>query len=738
MLCKNPNCGIYRLTYDPEYDAEKDPDHMPCTFCGELLSMTGADILEGGIGGLVKEKRQAQADYVTTIDQQFSLPRSVTFIEGGTGVGKSYAYLVPTLLELLRDRTARALIVTANKALQAQLIRDFPRILTALGAEEAITYGLLKGRNNYACPYLATEVPPASRRTFEEFTKKLPADIDNWPTDEKMWWWGKVSTDNCPRSGACMENCNNSAARAARVIVTNFHYLGAFLRFPFILLKKGDLRSFKFLVMDEAHQGVSALRSALQSNIAPKFLQNIAGELQKGSLLAIMMDQVPLRDGENFFNQDMIKDLGNLAGRLEHRLQIANNTERPNFSEVPDPLTSEPHKYKFSAVIIDNLPQYLEDLGVTTDLIGNINRAILRLDGLVISRDLIDENPEGCIIRSRVLNRLKRVQTFFQDAYDPSFADTKAAALDPRGLGILPVDVGAIIRPTINTIFKHVVVTSATLAQNGADFTYARSCYGYNQPSDEVVEKVVGSPFDYDRAARLYAPRLPYIPTKGCFYEWYDAISEEIIALATASGGNGFVLFSSAKDLLEVESRTRFQLASAGIPVLTQKEGTSAAALNKDYLATPNAMLYGLRSFWEGVDIQGSKLRLVIIPKLPFPVPDDPIMRTLTARAGANAFMEVTVPIMLETLRQGVGRLIRSKRDMGLIAILDSRFWSGTSNLSRHQATIKNIDYATVKNPKGYGVNICRSLGLKVIDTRSYACNLMGQVKALFEEQTSA
>lgn len=738
MLCKNPDCGIYRLTYDVEYDADKDPNKMPCTFCGELLSKTGTDILEIGVGNLVKERRPAQLEYAHTIDMQFAEPKSVTFIEGGTGVGKSYAYIIPVVLELLKDRTARAIIVTSNKALQKQLTRDFPKILAALGAEDedVVSYALLKGRNNYACPELRKEVPDNYKGHFDAFLEKYkgrPADLDNWPSNIEAKWWGKVSTDNCPKPGVCKYDCYGKDARKARIIITNYHYFGTFLRFPGILDDGLGKRAFKFLVMDEAHQAVTSLRSAFQSMVSPGYLGGISSELQRTDLALLTSHKI----SEEFYRPLAIK-LDKIAENLKERLEVANSVGGPPFGYGPTETYPGDHKYNFAPVVISNIQEYIANLGIEEQLIVDIVLVQAQLEKIVVTEQLFEEFPLGCTLRARLINKLKRLNSFLIEARTEDFYITKTAALDPRGLTLIPVDVGTLIRPALNKQFKHIVVTSATLAQNGNDFSYMRASLGYNRLEDDVVEKVVGSPFDYRKAARLYIPRMDTIPAKGCFYEWYDDIANEIVALATASVGDGFVLFSSAKDLREVADRTRGRLEEAGIAVLTQSNGITADALTKQYHQTPNSMLYGLKSFWEGVDIQGSKLRLVIIPKLPFPVPDDPIIRALTARAGSNSFMEVSVPIMLEAMRQGAGRLIRSQTDMGIVAILDSRFWTGTSNVMRHKAHMKNINFQQEKSPMGYGVKIYRSLGLILIDSQDYACTLLKKTITLFNKLKGA
>lgn len=740
MLCKNPNCGIYRMTYDLEYDAEKDPSNMPCAFCGDTLKMTGADILGGRAINLVKETRPAQVDYVKIIDSQFEKHSSVTFIEGGTGVGKSYAYLIPLLLELLRDRTARAIIVTSNKALQTQLARDFPLLLEKLGAEEAITYGVLKGRNNYACPLLETEVPTYARRTFSKFIQELPASIDQWPglkgeedeeeVEKKLWWWKNVSTDNCPKPRGCKIDCCYKNAKYARVLITNYYYFATILQHPNVLSggQKKPIGNLTYLVMDEAHQAISGLRNAYQTTVSPSYVKSLIRNLMNPDFGIIKMSHTQVK------LEPLIASLEVFAKKLTQELEKHN--ENPPNAKI-DEDAKEEHRYKFRHILLEEPQVTATQLGLDSNLVVELRNVRAGLKDLQPTDDEVKHNPKGCVLVSRINRQLQTIETLASRIASETFPESGIIVLDPRGLVAVVIQIGALLRTNLDRLFRHVVITSATLAQNGNDFTYARESFGYNQPTDDVVEAVIGSPFNYDRAARLYVPRLKTIPAKGGIYDWYEDITTEIVKLATASQGNGLVLFSSKKDMLEIEKRTRTPLAAANIPIVTQKEGVTASALKNTFLNTENALLFGLRSFWEGVDIQGEKLRLVIIPKLPFPVPDDPIIQSLNKKAGNNAFMTISIPLMLESLRQGVGRLIRSQEDMGIVAILDSRCWSGTSNLDRHKATISAIEASPIKSAKGYGSKIYRSLGLKVIDNQDYACNLMNQVRTFFQNKKS-
>jgi Rad3-related DNA helicase len=734
MLCKNPDCGIYRLTYDVEYDAEWDPDNMHCTFCGEILAKTGADFLGGGVGNLYTERRPAQLEYAETIDSQFDRPKSVTFIEGGTGVGKSAAYLAPTILELLNDRYARAMIVTSNKALQSQLMRDLPELLQALGAdgEDVISYSLLKGRNNYACPKLAADVPDEYSALFEEFVENLPADKDNWPSDVDSSWWGQISADNCPQPGVCKWNCCDKGARSARLIITNYSYFGIFTRLPFLIQQFDDPRNLKVLVMDEAHQAESYIRNALKVSISPNFLRSIVGKLGDSyldDLLESLSVELPVA---------VSSYLSEIAEELEKRYISAN--QEPKSSNRPKPKTKGKRAptYDFDTIEIENIKEFLDQINILPQLYGDIYTLKRFLENLPLHKGSYENNPDGCIIKAKLLTQVTRLELFLRQAYAPNFEHSNVATLDPKGLNLIPINIGELIQPVMDKYFKHIVITSATLAHSGNDFSHVRASLGYGNPDERIIEKVVGSPFDLDRAVRLYVPRLPFVPGREQIFDWYDAVSEEIVALSTASNGNGFVLFSSAKDLREVEMRTRNTLMNAGIPILAQVDDIPAATLTERYLETPNSMLYGLRSFWEGIDIRGQKLSLVIIPKLPFAVPTDPIQKARCKNAGPTSFTDIMVPDMLETLRQGAGRLIRSKTDMGLVAILDSRFWTGTSQLQRHKASIHALNVDKNPIPKGYGRKISRSLNLKLIDSREYACTILKTTIALYNKQKSA
>jgi Rad3-related DNA helicase len=276
---------------------------------------------------------------------------------------------------------------------------------------------------------------------------------------------------------------------------------------------------------------------------------------------------------------------------------------------------------------------------------------------------------------------------------------------DDKGLHRKPVRIGDVCGKALANLITHRVLVSATLTIGG-DFRFIRDEFGIDAAviklghgeAEHTVEAIYKSPFDLHSQALLYTPATlptPAHPGTENRNAWITSIAEEIEKLALASQGDAFVLFSAKADLKEVlETINEQNLLVHGIKILPQIDGIDAQRLTEEYLSTPSSMLFGLKSFWEGIDVPGDKLRLVVVPKLPFPNPKDPVIEALSdvAKAnGDNPFMTVSVPQMLFDLKQAVGRLIRTKEDKGIVALLDTRVWSGTSNQLKHTRTLADI-----------------------------------------------
>jgi ATP-dependent DNA helicase DinG len=270
---------------------------------------------------------------------------------------------------------------------------------------------------------------------------------------------------------------------------------------------------------------------------------------------------------------------------------------------------------------------------------------------------------------------------------------------DVRGcsINIAPIDIASLLAVQYKEPSNTTVYVSATLAINGTLDIFKQRVGVHLADNPRLLESMFGTAFDLDKQALLYLSKVVPIPTRedATVGTYRSRLVEEIYDLVSANNGNAFVLFT-ARD--EMDFVTNELKSRSSLPILEQEAGRSAADLLKRFRATDNAVLLGLKSFWEGVDVAGDKLSLVIITKLPFPGRSDPIISARRERAGDSWFAYVDIPDMTLDLRQGVGRLIRSATDRGVIAILDQRVLS-----------------------KPYGKGVLRSIGLKQVTTNKDA-----------------
>jgi ATP-dependent DNA helicase DinG len=303
----------------------------------------------------------------------------------------------------------------------------------------------------------------------------------------------------------------------------------------------------------------------------------------------------------------------------------------------------------------------------------------------------------------------------FNTANDSNYVITA----EDKAIIIQPVELGNIVGPELTKISKK-VITSATLAmaddRGKLSFGFQQEQFGLTEESG-AEEGVYPSPFDYDNHAVLYAPYDMPLPTKPSDppeerEAWVTRIGGEIARLCKLVNGDTFVLFSAKKDMLDVYGVTQPKLLIEGIPIILH-EG-DAAVIKQKYDSTPHSVLFGLKSFWEGVDIPGDKLRQVIITKLPFPHPFDPIVAALNRKY--NDFNRVSVPPMIYDMKQGAGRLIRSKTDRGFVSILDPRIWTGGSGGKERQlGHLKALMLNPCFKPLSYGKRLFSSLGLNKV-----------------------
>lgn len=660
MLCKR--CGN-------SVSFTSAPADRGCNTCGNVLSFTSDDFLLSGANGLVHEIRPGQVNMGRLVEKAIR-EREFLIVEGPVGIGKSFAYLIPAILE-----GKRTVISTAKKQLQHQIARkDVPHLAVHLERPD-IKVALIKGKSNYACRVKADHVPEIDRPSFLAWLDKTPTgDLTDLPGKARPRWWFDVTAEDC-LGRSCKYAVRNECAywqgrrqvATANVVIANHHLVAFDLRFgPFKILGPYDA-----LIIDEAHQAEGAFRGAYAQSVHPGGFRRIIRAMDKAGMAdgykleepwAAMFEKVKDVDGE--IHPNPFEDAGERTMSVLDQF-LADITKEIG-AETAQNIADE-----ISADDVSGTPQRVVD----DDTLANyemLRRAIHRQRTALAAVKEPDQNTVVYITTSGE-RKLKVVNA-------------------------APINIGALAAPRFAQIAT-VVATSATIAVNGS-FDYIQSRLGLNPSKDPAAPRkieyaVLDSPFDYNRQALLYTPKNVPLPVSGNFDQtargaYLGALTLEIAKLLRAARGNAFILFSATADLADVYQR----LGDEDIGDVTLiPQGDDAEGALKRFLSTPHSAILGLKSFWEGVDVVGDKLRLVVITKLPFPQVSDPVIQAQARRikaqvaergqderaAESQVFNTLQVPLMLTDLRQGAGRLIRSKTDRGVLAILDCRVWSGSS-----------------------------------------------------------
>ena len=566
--------------------------------------------------------------------------------EAGTGIGKTFGYLVPALLS-----GKRVIISTGTRTLQDQLFhRDLPLLGAALG--RGATVALLKGRANYLCldrwkrlpaelpldagaeATLAAQLGDWARATVQGDLAELSALPDGHPLRERI----TSTRDNCT-AGRCPEfsRCHVFAARKraneADIVVVNHHLLLADLA-----LKEegfGDiLPTVDAVIMDEAHQ-----------------LPELAGQFfgtsfssRKVELLLTDLPRLLLESG--FESQRLVASEARTRSALAAALRAAQAAAVGGRApwEEGQPLMDAAARELVAALC---------------DLADDV-RALQGGNGLA-----------DCAARA---THLAGELDHIVDAGITDGARLVSATSRAFGCQVIPFNIGTLLRGVLDARPMAWIFTSATLSVAG-DFSHYLQRLGLQDRSDTLR---LDSPFDYPRQALLYVPTGLPDPADSAYAE---AVVRCAAGLVELSGGGAFLLFTSHR-ALEAAARSlrRLWQQRAGGPfhLLVQGEAPREQLL-REFREHGDAVLLGTASFWEGVDVRGSALRLVVIDRLPFASPDDPVMRARVRQArstGGNPFNDFQLPEAALALKQGVGRLIRSETDTGVVAVCDPRLYS--------------------------------------------------------------
>jgi ATP-dependent DNA helicase DinG len=593
------------------------------------------------------EPRPAQLEMATAVADVFA-EGGVLLAEAGTGTGKTLAYLVPAILS-----RQRVLVSTGTKNLQEQIFfKDLPVLKKALGVPFTATY--MKGRSNYLClhrfatlkdgPAIHSHDEHDAIGAIDEWSRRTEtgdrAEMEDLPEDLPFWSDISASAENClgaecPQFNDCFVTKMRQRAAEADVVIVNHHLLCADASVRQNAFGE-VIPSCRYAIVDEAHQ---------LEDVATQYFGRMASNFRFDDFA---------RDVDRALSAGQVADL-DAAETLRRDVEHVRDFARLFFGTLQT-LRFEQGVGGESRIRVKarQLERTLPDADAVIDALEALAATI------ALARDL----PEDVLALGRRAQELGDDVRFLTRADDPGHV----YYLDVRGRGVFlrasPIDVSDIIREMLFDRMLATVLTSATLSVDGR-FDYIRARLGIRHAHDVRLT----SEFDYREQAILYLPKKMPDPRSPQFTEM---ASREVVEILRRTDGRAFVLFTSYNNLRQVH---QFAAPRIPYPILVQGSAPRSALL-REFKSTPNAVLFATSSFWQGVDVVGEALSCVIIDKLPFASPGDPITSARIEainEAGGNAFADYQIPLAILALQQGLGRLIRHRTDRGVLAILDPR-----------------------------------------------------------------
>jgi len=556
-------------------------------------------------------------------------------IEAGTGTGKTWAYLIPAALS-----GRRVLVSTGTRALQDQIMeKDLPALKRHLGIE--IDAACVKGLSNYLCRRRFHELSSSAEAMQPRFGRSLPT-LRSWveatesgdratlaSIAEEDPIWSRVVSGSDTRIGArceyydeCFATRVRRRAESAQLVVVNHH-----LFFADLALRDTGFASvlpdYDAVIFDEAHQIEDTATLFFGSRLSTAMLERLARDARAAL--------VGKRGAKNGSEQRLLDAVLQQSSNFFSALPVNVNGGR-----APLPPEAIPQEALFA---LDNV---LSELSASCRNVRPPQENVLQ-----------------------IARRAEQLRDALGSLDAPGQVSWAQGSGRSPSVGSSPIDVGPLLRERLHERVPCVVFTSATLT-TGGDFRFVKRRLGIEA---EVSEEIVESPFRYEKQAALYAPTHLPDPRASDFP---DAATQEILQLIRMSEGGAFVLSTSVRMMRILAKRVGDEL---DYEWFVQGDAPKQTLLDR-FRDQGNAVLFATASFWEGVDVPGSALRLVVIDKLPFDVPSDPVVAARCERldeAGESSFMRYLVPAAALSLKQGFGRLIRTTQDRGTVAILDSR-----------------------------------------------------------------
>ena len=658
------------------------------------------------------EDRPSQRDMASFVADTYN-DGGVALLEAGTGVGKSFAYLVPAF-SWARTNDERTVVSTNTINLQEQLVgKDLPLLAKALEDDDGQqpTYALLKGWNNYLCiarlntaqagqgsllePERQPEIDALHGWASQTRDGSL-ADLVDAPSPE-VWDEVRAEPDlcsrvECPHFDRCFVFEARRRAADADVVVVNHHLLAADLAIRRIQenwQEAAVLPPYKRLILDEGHHLEDVAAKHLGTHVTSRGVQRLLSRLErngKGLVPTLLVELRRSGDEASLACEEILR-----SSVLREIEDAKKHTDRV-FVLLAEFLGRSGQSVQRLGDGFREDEIWEEGLGVALD---NSLATLDRVRGgieVVADQLALDEEPDR---RSELLRELRGVVRRLQNAADgfsltlrPASSsgnvrwiekrgDRPVAGLPfPMGLAAVPLDLSSLLRDSLFDRIETVVLTSATLA-TGGDFDFLKARLGLAQPPDPLkFAEILESPFDFGAQCLFGVPTD--LPDPRSDESAHDAaIATAIVQLAHASDGGLFGLFTSHAALRRVANLVRESIGRRW-PFLVQGEGQRDHLLRR-FRESGSAVLFGTDSFWEGVDVPGASLRALVLAKLPFRVPSEPLtaarLEAIEAR-GEDGFRQYLLPLAALKLKQGFGRLIRNKTDLGVVILMDSRIAS--------------------------------------------------------------
>ncbi|MCP5493356.1 MAG: DEAD/DEAH box helicase [Leptospiraceae bacterium] len=608
------------------------------------------------------EFRKEQVDMSISVEQAFQKSQNL-MVEAGTGVGKSLAYLLPAVFYSLSEQKT-VVISTETKALQNQLInKDIPIAKKLLGIDFQAEIAM--GSNNYVCKRKLNDV--ISRGNFNpEMTEHLP-QFYQWLNMTKSGirseytgfatfdFWVQITREsdnclgrNCPNFSSSFYFLEKEKWRRANILIVNHHLLGSHIAGDFKILPE-----FSHIIVDEAHNFSEIIGKSFCSTVAYEDVQTVLSFIHNDKSKNCLTTKIDTHKSK----KDIVRFVAELERTLVDYFNVLTSELPPiyNAQRITESLTLDEGKLEEElnrliicmAKTLEGFDKESDNL-VEKEIAISLEMSIVRLQAccLTFSKFRLNEEEEmvAWVEPPNVYKQEKSFRLFTQ-----------------------PRNVTGIMEETFIPKMDSIIFTSATLTSGKTKFSYFKSYIG----NIETQELVLESPFDYKNQVLLYIPKRISDPATQSD-EYHEDLAKLIPMLLDLTEGSAFVLFTSNKSLNLVYDELVDNLP---YPLFSQTK-LGADKAKKEFLEVPNGVLFGVATFWQGVDIKGDQLKSVIITKLPFQPPQEPVLEARIEeikKRNGNSFMEIQLPHSILTLKQGFGRLVRSKTDIGIVSILDPR-----------------------------------------------------------------